>query len=162
MGGWLFHYSLKCQPVDYSDDPIAVRVSLLSPYRHLFLATFLPFYSSILLLSFQFFFDFVNWQSLHQNHLCRKMAIKEKKPSNNCVFISLKIKSSRPSNNQMKTNEMMYINKSVGGFKTNNYSAYLGVFISLLRFFWQLSCQASYSIMGDSGWRKLFFFCIDY
>ncbi|KAK4020183.1 hypothetical protein OUZ56_002176 [Daphnia magna] len=25
MGGWLFHYSLKCQPVDYSDDPIAVR-----------------------------------------------------------------------------------------------------------------------------------------
>lgn len=29
MGGWLFHYSLKCQPVDYSDDPVAIRVSLL-------------------------------------------------------------------------------------------------------------------------------------
>ena len=44
MGGWLFHYSLKCQPVDYSDDPIAVRVSLLSPYRHFFPPT-LPLWS---------------------------------------------------------------------------------------------------------------------
>lgn len=26
MGGWLFHYSFKCQPVDYSDDPIAIRM----------------------------------------------------------------------------------------------------------------------------------------
>ena len=29
MGGWLFHYSFKCQPVDYSDNPIAMRVSLV-------------------------------------------------------------------------------------------------------------------------------------
>lgn len=27
MGGWLNHYSLRCQPVDYSDNPIANRVS---------------------------------------------------------------------------------------------------------------------------------------
>lgn len=28
MGGWYQHYSFRCQPVDYSDDPIAIRVSL--------------------------------------------------------------------------------------------------------------------------------------
>lgn len=27
MGGWLNHYSLRCQPVDYTDNPIATRVS---------------------------------------------------------------------------------------------------------------------------------------
>lgn len=27
MGGWLKHYSLRCQPVDYSDNPVATRVS---------------------------------------------------------------------------------------------------------------------------------------
>ena len=32
MGGWLFHYSYKCQPVDYSDDPIAIRVSVDDGY----------------------------------------------------------------------------------------------------------------------------------
>nr|XP_037874735.1 elongation of very long chain fatty acids protein AAEL008004 isoform X2 [Bombyx mori]XP_037874736.1 elongation of very long chain fatty acids protein AAEL008004 isoform X2 [Bombyx mori] len=26
MGGWLFHYSLKCQPVDYTDNPVAIRI----------------------------------------------------------------------------------------------------------------------------------------
>ena len=32
MGGWFQHYSFRCQPVDYSDDPIAIRVSrVLSP-----------------------------------------------------------------------------------------------------------------------------------
>ena len=29
MGGWLFHYSYKCQPVDYSDNPVAIRVSFV-------------------------------------------------------------------------------------------------------------------------------------
>jgi len=28
MGGWLNYYSFKCQPVDYTNDPIAMRVSL--------------------------------------------------------------------------------------------------------------------------------------
>ncbi|PBC32076.1 Elongation of very long chain fatty acids protein [Apis cerana cerana] len=27
MGGWWGHYSFHCQPVDYSDNPIAIRVS---------------------------------------------------------------------------------------------------------------------------------------
>lgn len=27
MGGWLNHYSLRCQPVDYTDNPVALRVS---------------------------------------------------------------------------------------------------------------------------------------
>ena len=26
MGGWLGHYSFRCQPVDYSDNPLANRV----------------------------------------------------------------------------------------------------------------------------------------
>ncbi|CAH2075390.1 unnamed protein product, partial [Iphiclides podalirius] len=26
MGGWLKHYSLRCQPVDYSDNPVATRM----------------------------------------------------------------------------------------------------------------------------------------
>ena len=29
MGGWLNHYNYNCQPVDYSDDAIAMRVSVL-------------------------------------------------------------------------------------------------------------------------------------
>lgn len=28
MGGWLNQYSYKCQPVDYSNNPTALRVSL--------------------------------------------------------------------------------------------------------------------------------------
>ncbi|KAG0729944.1 Elongation of very long chain fatty acids protein AAEL008004 [Chionoecetes opilio] len=27
MGGWFTHYSFRCQPVDYSDNPSAIRVS---------------------------------------------------------------------------------------------------------------------------------------
>lgn len=27
MGGWLNHYSFRCQPVDYTDNPVAIRVS---------------------------------------------------------------------------------------------------------------------------------------
>lgn len=27
MGGWLNHYSFRCQPVDYTDNPKAIRVS---------------------------------------------------------------------------------------------------------------------------------------
>ena len=38
MGGWLFHYSLKCQPVDYSDDPIAIRVSSAFCVSHIALS----------------------------------------------------------------------------------------------------------------------------
>ena len=60
MGGWLQYYSFKCQPVDYSDNPIAIRVSLLSPYRYLFLATtLLLLYSPLTLHSF------VNWHTPH-------------------------------------------------------------------------------------------------
>lgn len=31
MGGWWGEYSFRCQPVDYSDSPTAIRVSLRSP-----------------------------------------------------------------------------------------------------------------------------------
>nr|BBF94989.1 elongation of very long chain fatty acids protein 9 [Orthetrum albistylum] len=27
QGGWLHHYNLKCQPVDYSNDPVAIRMA---------------------------------------------------------------------------------------------------------------------------------------
>lgn len=27
MGGWLKHYSFRCQPVDYTENPVATRVS---------------------------------------------------------------------------------------------------------------------------------------
>lgn len=29
MSGWLGHYSFRCQPVDYSYSPMALRVSIL-------------------------------------------------------------------------------------------------------------------------------------
>lgn len=29
MAGWMSHYSFKCQPVDYSASPLALRVSFL-------------------------------------------------------------------------------------------------------------------------------------
>lgn len=28
-GGWAKHYNFRCQPVDYTYDPVAMRVSLL-------------------------------------------------------------------------------------------------------------------------------------
>lgn len=33
MSGWLNHYSFKCQPVDYSLSPLAMRVSFLIRYN---------------------------------------------------------------------------------------------------------------------------------
>lgn len=31
MSGWFTHYSFRCQPVDYSDNPSAIRVSGICP-----------------------------------------------------------------------------------------------------------------------------------
>lgn len=33
MGGWFTDYSLRCQPVDYSDSPQAIRVSEASGWE---------------------------------------------------------------------------------------------------------------------------------
>lgn len=33
MGGWFTDYSLRCQPVDYTDSPQAIRVSEVSGWE---------------------------------------------------------------------------------------------------------------------------------
>jgi len=33
MSGWATGYSYRCQPVDYSDNPMAMRVSLREPLK---------------------------------------------------------------------------------------------------------------------------------
>ncbi|KAL0277858.1 UNVERIFIED_CONTAM: hypothetical protein PYX00_004990 [Menopon gallinae] len=35
MGGWLFHYNYKCQPVDYSDNPVARRMATAVWYYYM-------------------------------------------------------------------------------------------------------------------------------
>lgn len=36
MSGWLFDYSLRCQPVDYSYSPKAIRVKFCSNHLNMF------------------------------------------------------------------------------------------------------------------------------
>ena len=38
MSGWFWKYSFQCEPIDYSNDPVAVRVSFLTPVFNLVLA----------------------------------------------------------------------------------------------------------------------------